>query len=126
MPEIKVAKAFTFQCEPEKIGEKDGVPIYGEAKKVYYEPGTYDVSDEVANSPYAKAFFEGYEEPGPVPGMPEYAAHAAQVAVSKERVREIQNPGSPMPAGAAAQRPAPIHESVERAAPTHHTPTTKR
>jgi hypothetical protein len=119
MATIKVVKPFMLQLDPKQIGEmpdpqnaEKKLPVYGAVEKKYFAVGTYDdVPDEVANHWYCKMHLEGYEEPGPTPGMPEYQA----IEVMKPRE---EDPSQPAPADATAPKQAQPPLSAERVPPS--------
>lgn len=64
MAVVNIKQGFTYQ-HPD--GYKEEIP-----------PGQYDLEDELANSPYVRAFSDNPIKPKLRPGMPQHAAALAQ------------------------------------------------
>ena len=126
MATVKVVKPFMLQLDPKQIGEQPDpqnadkkLPVFGPSEKKFFPVGTYDnVPDEVANHWYVKMHLEGYEEPAPTPGMPEYQA------VEVMKPREEEQPAQP---AETAPKPAQPPLSAERMHPSsQHAPSANR
>lgn len=111
MPVIHVVKAFTFQHDPERTGtrrdDKTGemVPVFAAiGRQERFEPGYHDVSEALADNWYVQAHLEGFVDPPPPLGAPDFlqqqllAASAARDGVSMT---------------AAAPQPAPLPPHVD-------------
>lgn len=112
MPVIHVVKGFTFQHNPEQTGtrpdDKDPtkeVPVFAPmGRHERFEPGYHDVSDTLAGHWYVQAHCEGFVDPPPPLGSPDFlqqqlrAAAAARDGVSMD---------------AAAPQPAPLPPHVD-------------
>jgi hypothetical protein len=116
---VRIAKRFTLQLDPKQIGEaadENGkmVPVYAEARRIEFLPGTYDIADpEITEHWYLKCHLEGYEEP-PIPdGTAQYAQKMLNVEQAVRMAEPVEDQG---------QKPAdtPMPQGVERAVPVHY------
>lgn len=118
MVEINVVKAFTFQHDPVKTGtrrdEKTGeeLPVFAAVGEMQpFAVGRHEVSEAVAEHWYVKAHLEGYVNPPPQVGQPDFlqqqllASQAARDGVSMEEAApkpappliEVMQSGSNIP-----------------------------
>lgn len=113
MPNITVARPFTLQMDPPVVGYEKGPadkenettkPIYGTPDKWRFVPGTYDVSEEIANHWYTKAHLVGFEPPAPAAGTHQFAQESLLAA---QGVRMMQ------PVSQQGQTPAPLPDDVK-------------
>jgi hypothetical protein len=114
---IHVAKKFTFQHNPRQTGsyfdekEKKELPVFAlEGDRQDFLPGIYDVPEYVANHWYVQAHLEGFVEPMPQRGQPDYAQRAAIAARAGRNTTSVEE---------AAPRPAPPPPGVQPA-PRHY------
>lgn len=112
---INVVKAFTFQHDPEETGKRfdekldKEVPVFAPAGRMQrFEVGRYEVDDWFAAHWYVRPHLEGYVQPPPPVGAPDFlqqqlqAGQAAREGISMEE---------------AAPKPAPLPANVEMAQP---------
>lgn len=109
MPTIHVVKKFTFQHNPHQTGSyidektQKEVPVYAlEGEREIFTPGFYEVSEAVANHWYVRAHLEGFVDPLPQTGAPDYAqkaAFAAKAARNGTSMEEAAPPPAPEPPG---------------------------
>jgi hypothetical protein len=118
MPIVRVARRFTLQLDPVQIGEAPDqagkmVPVFAEARKIEFLPGTYDLPEEIADHWYLKANLEGYVPPEPADGTMQYAEKMLRVEQAVRMTEPVEEQG---------QKPAdtPMPPGVERATPVHY------
>ena len=111
MPTINVAKAFTYQHDPEQTGtrydEKLGkdVPMFAAmGHQQRFTVGQHEVTEAVANHWYVRAHLEGYVSPGPVPGQADFAQQQALAAQAARNGTSVE---------AQMAKPAPVPPNVE-------------
>ena len=90
MPMIKVVKGFLLPAE---------------GGTMHYAPGEYDVDEATANHWFVQAHLEGFVEPPPRQGTPQYAQAMLNV---EQAVRRAQ-PVGPSTQPAAALPPDVVH-----------------
>jgi hypothetical protein len=127
MAVITVVKAFMLTLDPKPIGEAPDMldksktmVVMSPPEQRYFEPGVYEVDEEVAAHWYVKAHLKGYQEPpkGPMAAEVQIASMQAPKATDLEPTM----PSQPMPADARAPRPAPLPASATRMVPITETP----
>jgi hypothetical protein len=109
---VNIIKAFMFQHPPRIVMEAKYDPDSGkmvepertvEGEKVWFDPGIYDLPEEVAGHWMIRAHTEGYRPPPPDIGSPQYAQ---QAALAQQAVRMMQ------PVTRQGQQPAPLPPGV--------------
>jgi hypothetical protein len=119
MAVVHVMKRFTLQLNPVQIGESPDengklVKVFAEARKIEYLPGHYDITDEeILSHWYFQAHLEGYQEPPPPDGTPQYAAQMLKVEQAVRMGESVADQGQK-----PEQTPQP--EGIERAVPVHY------